>query len=85
MGRLGKPSKKRVGNIRLGSKFRMELTGHEPRMIGEFNDLNQVSFGMNPADAQTVLFKRSAMGVVKFIPMTMPLLNLGLRIGFLRR
>ena len=62
----------------------MKLAGNEPRVIGQLDNLYQISLRVNPADLQAELLQRSAEGVVKFVPVAMALLNFNLGVSFLR-
>ena len=61
--------------IGLGLKFRMKLHAHEPRMIFDLHDLDQVLFRINSRDEQSGFRELFAIIVVEFIPVTMPFGN----------
>ena len=61
--------------IGLGLKFRMKLHAHEPRMIFDLHDLDQVLFRINSRDEQTCFRELFAIIVVEFIAVTMPFGN----------
>jgi len=48
--RRDKTLKERMGDIRFGFEFRMELTADKPRMVFELDDLNKVLLGIDPGD-----------------------------------
>ena len=48
-GGLGKAAKEGVGDIRLGSEFRVELTGHKPWVVGDLDQFDQIPLGVNTA------------------------------------
>ena len=82
-GSLGKAAEERVGGIRFGAKFGMELAGHEPRMAGNLDHLHQIPLGVGSADPQTGFFEGGAMGIVEFVTVPMTFTNLGDSIGLL--
>ena len=81
--RLGKAAKEGMGDVRFRAKFRMKLASHKPRMVRDFNDLNQISLGVDPADSEPRLFQDGSVGVVKFKTVTVSFLNLCLGIRLL--
>jgi hypothetical protein len=53
----------------------MELTGKEPGMVFDFNDLDEVLVGRNAGNNKTVARQRFLERPIKFIPMAMALGN----------
>ena len=69
---LNEVAKEKVGLVRLGFELRMELAGHEPGMVLQLNDLNEIIIRMDTCNDETSLFKPLPVIVIEFIPMTMP-------------
>jgi hypothetical protein len=82
-GSLGKAAEERVGGIRFGAKFWMELAGHEPRMAGNLDHLHQIPLGVGTTDSQSGFFQNRAMGIIEFITVPVAFANLGDSIGLL--
>ena len=82
-GSLGKSAEKRMRDIRLGAEFRVELTGHIPRMAGNLDEFDQISLGVDPADPQPCFLQGGPMGVVELVTVTVALPDLRSPIGLL--
>ena len=54
-------------SVGFGLKFGVELTGDEPGMVFEFNDLNQSFGGINSGEDHPLFFEHLAILVIEFI------------------
>ena len=59
----------------------MKLDADIPSVIGDFNDLDEISLWIDAADTQTCVFECFAVVVVKFEAMAMALIDHLLAIG----
>ena len=65
----------RMRLVRLALKFRMELARHEKRMILQFDDLDELAVGRQPAEHETGLLEFLAVGIVEFVAVPVPLVH----------
>src|SRR5690606_27121615 len=62
----------RVRTVRPGTEFGVELGGHKPRMVLQFDNLHQPAVRGGSRKAVTHPFQLFAILVVEFIPVAMP-------------
>src|SRR5574344_635570 len=72
-----KCGKQRVCVIRLGLEFRMELHRDEPRMVLQFDDLDQIALRVASTDDQPGTLDEIDVGVVDLEAMAVALANGG--------
>src|SRR2546422_5363377 len=53
----------------------VELPGHEVRVLGNLDDLDELLLGPNPRDAEPMLLEPVDVVVVDLVPVAVPLLN----------
>src|SRR5215471_16518275 len=58
--------------VRLAMELRVELAGDEKRMLRQFDDLHELAIGRMSAEPKPSFLKTFAVGVVEFVPVTMP-------------
>jgi len=59
----------RMGGGGLALEFRVELYGHEPRMVGKFHDFHERAIGTRPRDHEAGLFQRRTVFGIEFVAM----------------
>jgi hypothetical protein len=79
-----KPLKQRVGMARARVVLGMELSRQKPGMMLELNDLHQPAVGRKTAQDQSVLGEVIPVGIVEFVPVTMPFTNLKAAVRVMR-
>lgn len=55
--------------------LRMKLNTYKPLMFWYFHNFNQIGFGINAYRNHTVINKLLAVGIVKFVAMTVSFVN----------
>src|SRR6476661_3275015 len=73
--RADKPAEQRMGTVRTGTIFRMELCSQEPGMVLEFDDFNQPAVGRETAQHQSLRRQRLTVRVVEFEPVPVSFAN----------
>ena len=71
--RFHEVAEERMSPVDPAFQLRMELTSHEPRMVRQFNDLNEVQFRIDTAETETVLLKCLAVTVIYLVPVSVAL------------
>ena len=67
--------------VRLRLEFGVKLDGYEPRVVGYFDDFNQVALWIDPRDAQAGSFELGSVLIVKFVAMAVAFHDLGIAVG----
>src|ERR1700720_19255 len=80
-GRLDEGGEERVRLPGAREELGMELTGHEPRVIGQLDDLHELLLGPDAGDAQPVLLELGQIVVVDLVAMAVALLDQSLPVG----
>src|SRR5438046_1259038 len=70
--RLDEAVEQRVRSIRSRTELRVELAGHEPRVVLELDDLDQAAVGRLAGHDHAVLFKCLAVPVADLETMPVP-------------
>ena len=65
----------RMGTVGAGTEFRVELHPHKPRMVFNFDYLDQLFIGGDAREGQARIFKLGPVVVVKFIAVAVPLVD----------
>src|SRR6266542_3893749 len=78
---LDERGKERMRFPRARAEFRMELAGHEPRVVGQLDDLHQLLVGPDARDPEAALLERVEIVVVDLVAMAVPLPDGALPIG----
>src|ERR1044071_1448373 len=68
-------AEERVGLVWFAVEFGVELAGDEERMLGQFNDLDQLAVGGKSAKDKVRLFEPLAIGIVEFVTMPVALVD----------
>src|SRR5262245_32324144 len=78
--RLDERGEERMGLPRARAEFRVELAGHEPGMVRQLDDLDQLLVRPDPRDPEPALHEGVEIVVVDLEAMTMPLLDRALAV-----
>src|SRR5436190_510446 len=75
MRRRNESAEERMRLMRFAMEFGVELAGDIEGMLGQLDDLYQLSVGSMPAENPTGLLEPLAIGIVEFVAMTVSLID----------
>ena len=74
--------KQRMRSERLGFEFGVKLAAHEPRVVGNFHDLDVRAIGRAARDAEPGVGERRSVFAIEFVAMAMAFGNLSRAVRF---